>query len=65
MQRPLGDRNQAQPDAKSGKGFHLACEDIDPILRLVVYPGADRFPLKHDVEAVPLHILAKTLVQLG
>lgn len=50
---------------KVEKGFHLACEDVDPIRRLVVYPGAERFPLKHDVEAVPLHILAKTLVQLG
>jgi hypothetical protein len=32
---------------------------------LVVYPGAERFPLKHDIEAVPLHILAKTLAELG
>lgn len=50
---------------KVEKGFHLACEDVDPIRRLVVYPGAERFPLKHEVEAVPLHVLAKTLVQLG
>jgi len=47
------------------KGFHLACEDVNPIRRLVVDPGAERFPFKDDVEAVPLHILAKTLAGFG
>jgi hypothetical protein len=47
------------------KGFHLACEDVDPFRRFVVYPGAEVYPLKHDIEAGPLHILAKTLAELG
>jgi predicted AAA+ superfamily ATPase len=50
---------------KVEKGFHLACEDIDPERRFIVYPGTERFPLREDIEVVPLHILAKALTDLG
>lgn len=39
---------------KVEKGFHLACEDLQPQRRIVVYPGKDTFPLKGDVDAMPL-----------
>lgn len=44
------------------KGFQLACEDVDPARRLVVYPGTQRFPLQHDVEAMPLQDLGRALL---
>jgi len=43
------------------RGFHAACADLDPIRRFVVYPGAERFPLGQDVEAVSLSDLATEL----
>jgi predicted AAA+ superfamily ATPase len=36
------------------KGFRLACEDLRPNLRLVLYPGRERFPLAAGAEAVGL-----------
>ncbi|MEB2784874.1 ATP-binding protein [Algoriphagus persicinus] len=33
-------------------GFHRACEDIGVTKKYVVYSGADRFPMKGDIEAV-------------
>lgn len=39
---------------KIERGFHLACEDVRPERRLVVYGGAERFPLAEGVEAVSL-----------
>lgn len=46
---------------KVEKGFHLACEDLKPERRFVVYPGNERFPLRHDTEAIGLDALIKTL----
>lgn len=46
---------------KLEKGFYLACEDLDPVRRIVVYPGTEAFPLKTDVEVMPLAALSKTL----
>lgn len=43
------------------RGFHAACADLNPIRRFVVYPGAERFPLGQDVEAVSLSDLATEL----
>jgi predicted AAA+ superfamily ATPase len=43
---------------KPERGFHVACADIAPDRRYVVYPGAERYPLGPDVEAVPLPELA-------
>ncbi|MBB3406108.1 putative AAA+ superfamily ATPase [Rhizobium sp. BK316] len=50
---------------KLEKGFYLACEDLDPARRIVVYPGLDAFPLKNDVEALPLALLGRTLLDLA
>jgi len=43
------------------RGFHLACEAIRPERKLVVYGGAERFPLREDVQAVSLVGLCEEL----
>ncbi|MBY5827391.1 ATP-binding protein [Rhizobium leguminosarum] len=50
---------------KLEKGFYLACEDLDPVRRIVVYPGTEAYPLKTDVEVMPLAALSKTLLGLA
>jgi predicted AAA+ superfamily ATPase len=47
---------------KIERGFHLACDDVRPGRRLVVYGGAERFPLAGNVEAVSLADLCEELV---
>jgi predicted AAA+ superfamily ATPase len=49
--------------AKPEKGFHLACEDLQPTRRFVVYSGDARFPLSAAVEAVGVQTLAQTLAE--
>lgn len=44
------------------KGFHSACEDLSPERRFVVYPGDEAFPVKGDIQAIPLPSLAQMLV---
>ncbi|MBB4166201.1 ATP-binding protein [Rhizobium sp. BK538] len=39
---------------KVEKGFYLACEDLQPERRIVVYPGRETYPLKGDVVAMSL-----------
>lgn len=46
---------------KVERGFHAACEDLQPQRKLVVYPGREAFPLAHGVEAVPLAQLCTEL----
>jgi len=46
------------------KGFHLACEDIAPARRFVVYAGEDRYPLDRDTEAIGLPALVLELIGL-
>lgn len=46
---------------KVERGFHLACDDVRPRRRLVVYGGAERFPLAESVEAVSLTELCEEL----
>jgi hypothetical protein len=46
---------------KMERGFYLACEDVQPERRWVVYGGAERFPLANAVEAVSLVDLCKEL----
>ncbi len=36
------------------KGFWLACEDLKPDAKFVVYPGLERFPLKDGLNAIGL-----------
>jgi predicted AAA+ superfamily ATPase len=37
-----------------GKGFRLACEDVDATDRFYVLPEGDRYPLAHGTEAIGL-----------
>ena len=46
---------------KVERGFHVACEDLQPARKLVVYPGTEIFPLGHDIQAMPLTALCQQL----
>lgn len=46
---------------KIERGFHLACDDVRPTRRLVVYGGAERFPIAQDIEAISLIGLCEDL----
>lgn len=43
---------------KLGRGFYEACSDLAPAKKFVVYPGAERYRLAPDIEAMPLATLA-------
>ena len=47
---------------KLERGFHHACEDVQPAKRFVVYPGQERYRLAEDIEAIPL---GELVLQLG
>ena len=47
---------------KLERGFHQACEDVQPAKRFVVYPGQERYRLAEDIEAIPL---GELVLQLG
>lgn len=46
---------------KVERGFHLACADLEPTQRFVVYPGDERYPLGDDIEAISLPELTEIL----
>ena len=46
------------------RGFHAACDDLGPLCKFVVYPGAERYRVAPDIEAIPLLDLAPE-VQAG
>lgn len=48
---------------KLTKGFHLACEDIAPTRKLVVYSGQETYPMGEDIEALPLQAIMERLRQ--
>lgn len=50
---------------KLSKGFHIACDDLQPARRIVVHGGAERFGLGDGVEAWPLPELMEELVGQG
>jgi predicted AAA+ superfamily ATPase len=50
---------------KLTKGFHLACEDLAPERRFVVYAGPDRYPLDARTEAISVRALASLLAGGG
>jgi predicted AAA+ superfamily ATPase len=67
---PPGDRTWAIEIRRSltpkvEKGFYLACEDIEPARRIVVYPGAENFPLRESVEAMALKSASQALLDLS
>ena len=49
---------------KLEKGFQIACDDLRPDRRFVVYGGSDRYPIKADVEVIGLRALADMLAAL-
>ena len=49
---------------KVERGFHVACEDLKPVRRLLVYAGDERVPMPHNVEAIGLHALAVALTEM-
>ncbi len=52
-------KRSLQPNVE--RGFHVACDDLRPERRLVVYPGAERFPMGHGIETTGLAELAAEL----
>ncbi|MGX5829989.1 ATP-binding protein [Mesorhizobium sp. 43Arga] len=64
-QRPWAIEIKRSLAPKVEKGFHLACEDVNPARRLIVYPGAESFPLKDGVEVKNLGALAQALIDLA
>jgi predicted AAA+ superfamily ATPase len=46
---------------KVERGFHLACADLKPDKRFVVYPGNDRFPLDANTDVIGLSALGQAL----
>jgi predicted AAA+ superfamily ATPase len=46
---------------KVERGFHHACEDLQPERRIVVYPGAEAFPLPNGIEVMSLRQLGQEL----
>lgn len=44
------------------KGFYLACEDLQPRKRIVVYPGQENFPLPNGVTAMSLPAAGRLLL---
>ena len=49
--------------ARPEKGFHLACEDLQPRRSFVVYSGDPRFPVSAGIEAIGVGALAKALAK--
>ncbi len=46
---------------KLSKGFHVACEDLKPDRKFVVYSGKDTFPMSNEVTAISFFDLMKEL----
>lgn len=47
------------------KGFHVACADLAPERRFVVYPGRETYPVGNGTLAVPLASLAELVAGAG
>lgn len=50
--------------SRPGKGFHIACGDLKPKRRFVVYAGLESYPLGEEIEAVSLPDLMQALTAL-
>jgi predicted AAA+ superfamily ATPase len=64
QRRPWAIEIKRSLNPKLERGFHLACEDINPIQRLVVYGGAESFLIGEGVEALSLWALCGRLMAL-
>ncbi len=49
---------------KLTKGFHHACADVEPEAKYVVYPGAEEYPMPHDVSAINVIDLVSKIKKL-
>jgi hypothetical protein len=45
------------------KGFFLACDEINPSRKFVVYSGNDRFTMAGDITAISLPDMMRELIQ--
>lgn len=50
--------------AKPERGFYIACDDVKPNRRIVVYSGNESYKISHDLEAHGLKSLATILSEL-
>jgi len=50
--------------ARIERGFHLACDDIKPDRRFVIYPGSESYPIGSSVEATGLQSFVAALSDL-
>ena len=50
--------------ARLERGFHVACDDVQPTRKFVVNGGQDHYPLAPGLEAISLPLLAQELVAL-
>jgi len=50
---------------KVARGFHAACDDLQPARKLVVYAGDESFVLADDVQAISLGALCEALGNHG
>jgi len=48
---------------KVERGFHSACEDIQPAKKWLIYPGTEAYPLHDGIEVMPLEEAMKTLAR--
>ncbi|MFQ5439732.1 MAG: DUF4143 domain-containing protein [Paracoccaceae bacterium] len=58
----IGIRKTTAP--KLPKGFHIACEDLKPARKYVVYGGDEAFGLTRDITAIPLLALMDEISEL-
>lgn len=47
------------------KGFHIACDDIKPQRKYVVYAGKDQFPMGDGIMAISLYNLMQEILKEG
>lgn len=48
---------------KIGRGFHAACEDLQPDRKLVIYPGLEAWPAADNTTVMPLSACMTELLQ--
>lgn len=49
---------------KPSKGFHSACDDLNPKEKFIVYSGSDTFTIKNDITIISLYDIMERLVKL-
>lgn len=49
--------------ASLNRGFHEACEDVNPTRKFVIHAEEDSFPMKGDIQAVGLYEFMDTLMR--